>query len=151
MANTKIKVKDCVNTKESAVITIRPDETVLNAIQKLALNNIGALPVCDAKGMLQGIVSERDLLETCAEDSRHISSIKVKNVMTKDVITCTPEDDLFNITGVLTEKGIRHIPILDGHETVGIVSMRDIVALQLEDSEATVRFLNDYISGMPVS
>jgi len=151
MANTKIKVKDCLITKESPVITIGPDETVLKAIQKLVSHNIGALPVCDAKGMLQGIVSERDLLKACAENSRNIGNIKVKDVMTKDVIICTLEEDINSVTGILLEKGIRHMPVLDGNDIVGIISMRDIVDIQLEDSEETVRFLNEYIAGMPIS
>ena len=151
MTNTKIKVKDCASTKESPVITIGPDETALKAIQKLVSHNIGALPVCDSKGMLQGIVSERDLLKACAENSRNIGNIKVKDVMTKDVIICTPEEDILNVTGTLLEKGIRHVPVMEGYEVVGIISMRDIVDIQLEDSEETVRFLNEYISGMPTS
>ncbi len=151
MANTKIKVKDCVNMTESPVITIGPGKTVLEAIQELVSHNIGALPVCDSKGILQGIVSERDLLKTCAQHSRNIGNIRVKDVMTKDVIICTPEEDIHDITCTLLEKGIRHVPVLDGYQVIGIISMRDIVDIQLEDSEETVRFLNEYISGMPIS
>ena len=149
MANTKIKVKDCVKMEERQVVTIGPDETVLEAIQKLVSHNIGALPVCDSKGMLQGIVSERDLLKTCAQHSRSIGNIKVKDVMTKDVLICTPEEDIHNVTGTLLKKGIRHVPVLDGYQVIGIISMRDIVDIQLEDSKETVRLLNEYISGTP--
>ncbi len=147
MGDSSIKVKDFLRTKGRPVITIEPDETVVTAIQKLVENNIGALPVCHGQGAILGIVSERDLLRECSRRDRAISSTKVKDVMTKDIAIGIPEDDLDYIKDVMIQKGIRHLPILDGPKLEGIVSMRDIVDAQLEESKAAARFLSDYISG----
>jgi len=147
MGNSSIKVKDFLETKERRIIGIGPYETIVTAIQKLVENNIGALPVCDAKGALLGIVSERDLLKECSKHISAMASTKVKDVMTKDVAIGIPEDDLDYIKNIMTQKGIRHLPIMDGPKLVGIISMRDIVDVQLEESKAQVRYLGDYISG----
>lgn len=147
MGNSSMKVKDLLRTKGCSVITTGPDETIITAIQKLVENNIGALPVCNAKGTILGIVSERDLLKECSLRSSKISNTKVKDVMTKDVAIGIPEDGLDYIMEIMTQKGIRHLPILDGPKLAGIMSMRDMIDAQLEETKATVRFLNDYISG----
>ncbi len=147
MGNSSKKVKDFLRTKGRPVITIGPNETVVTAIQKLVENNIGALPVCDVKGTLLGILSERDLLKECSQRSRAIGSTKVKDVMTKDIAIGVPEDDLDYVMEIMIQKAIRHLPIMVGPKLEGIISMRDIVDAQLEESKATVRFLSDYISG----
>ena len=147
MRDSSKKVKDLLRTKGRPVITIKPNETVATAIQKLVENNIGALPVCDSKGVLLGIVSERDLLRECSQRSKAIGNTKVKDVMTRDVAIGVPEDDLGYVSDIMTQKGIRHLPIMIGAELAGIISMRDMVDVQLEESKATIRLLNDYISG----
>ena len=147
MAALPLRVKDLLKRIGSSVITIRPDETLLAAIQKLVENNIGALPVCDSKGALLGIISERDLLKEFSQHHQAMSSIKVKDVMTENVVIAVPEDDLDYLRDVMTQKGIRHLPVLNGQKLEGIVSMRDVVDMHLSESKATIRFLNDYISG----
>jgi len=147
VGNSPKKVKDFLRTKGRPVITIGPNETAITAIQKLVENNIGALPVCDVKGTVLGILAERDLLRECSQRSRAIGSTRVKDIMTKDVIIGVPEDDLDYVLDIMTQKGIRHLPIMVGPKLEGIISMRDIVEVQLEESKATVRLLSDYISG----
>ncbi len=147
MGNSSKKVKDFLRTKGRPVITIGPNETVITAIQKLVENNIGALPVCDVKGTLLGILSERDLLKECSQHSRAIGSTKVKDVMTKDIAIGVPEDDLDYVMEIMIQKAIRHLLIMVGPKLEGIISMRNIVDAQLEESKATARFLSDYISG----
>ncbi|MFC2044616.1 CBS domain-containing protein [Chloroflexota bacterium] len=142
-----MKVKDLLIKKGRSVITIGSDETLATAVKKLVDNNIGALPVCDAKGTLVGIISERDLLKECSQRSSDISNTKVKDVMVRGVIICVPEDDLVYIMNIMAQKGIRHLPVLDGPKLTDIISMRDAVDAQLDDSKATVRFLSEYISG----
>ncbi len=147
MGNSSIKVREVIREKGRPVITIGPDETVGTAIQKLVENNIGALPVCNARGTVLGIVSERDLLRECSQNSKATGSTKVKDVMTKDVVIGIPEDDLDYVMDIMTQKGIRHLLIVEGTKLEDIISMRDVVQAQLVQSKATVRFLNDYISG----
>jgi len=142
-----MKIDELLKTKGRAVVVIGPEETALAAVQRLVENNIGALPVCDAKETLLGIVSERDLLKQCSQRFKEIGSIKVKDVMTRDVAIGIPEDDLDYVMSIMSQKGIRHLPIMVGQKLEGIVSMRDIVEAQLEESKAQVRYLGDYISG----
>ena len=142
-----MKVKDLLIKKACPVVTIGPDDSFVTATQKLVENNIGALPVCDAKGTLVGIVSERDLLKECSQHFKGIGNTKVKDMMTREVAIGTPEDELDYVLNIMTQKGIRHLPILDGPKLEGIISMRDMVYIQLTECETTVRFLNEYIAG----
>ena len=147
MGNSGTKIKDLLKIKGRSVITVKPNEPVQAAIQKLVDNDIGALPVCDDKGAILGIVSERDLLKECSQGSRMIGSTKVKDVMTKDVVIGIPEDELDYVLNIMTQKRIRHLPIMVGAKLEGIISIRDIVEEQLAESKAQVRYLGDYISG----
>jgi len=142
-----MKIGELLKTKDRAVVVIGPEEAALAAVQRLVENNIGALPVCDAKGTLLGIVSERDLLKQWSQRGKEIGGIRVKDMMTRDVAIGIPEDDLDYATSIMTQKGIRHLPIMVGQKLEGMVSMRDIVEAQLEESKAQVRYLGDYISG----
>ena len=142
-----MKIKDFLKIKSRPVITIGPDETVHVAIDKLLENTIGALPVCDAKGALVGIVSERDLLKACRVRNADITSLKIKDVMVKEVAVGILEDDLDYVMNTMKQKGIRHLPIMDGDKLVSIVSMRDIVEERLEACRVDVRHLSEYISG----
>ncbi len=147
MRSSVKSVKEFLEIRDYPIITIGPNENVATAIKKLVDNNIGALPVCDAGGSILGIISERDLLKECSQRSRTINRVKVKDIMTRDVVIGIPEDEIDYVMDIMTQKGIRHLPILDGAKLVGIISMRDIVEVKLVEAKATVRFLNDYISG----
>jgi len=94
--------------------------------------NIGAMPVCDAEGNILGIISERDMLRKCAVCPEALSSAKVQDIMSKDIFIGFPEDRIDYVAGIMAEKGIKHLPILDGTKVTGIISLRDIVQAQLE-------------------
>jgi len=104
-----MKIKNVSHIADRPVITISPDATLRQAMAKLVKNNIGALPVCDAKGTLLGLISERDMLKLCASGSRSIDDTKVDAVMTKDLVVAVPEDDLEYISQVMINHGIRQI------------------------------------------
>ena len=147
MSNSSTKVRICLEMKGPRLITISPDDTVRAAIGKLVDNKIGAMPVCDGKGNLMGIISERDLLKECAQRAKNIDKTLIKDIMTSNVVIGILEDDLDYVMDIMTQKGIRHLPIMDGPKLEGMVSIRDVVDIQLEKSKAEARFLNDYISG----
>ncbi len=136
-----MKIKDFLKINGRSVITIGPNETLSSAIEKLVNNNIGALPVCDEKSVLVGIISERDLLKWCSQRSSILGSTKVHEAMTKSVAVGTPEDDLDYATSVMQQKGIRHLPIVVDQKPEGIISMRDIVGFQLEETKAQIRYV----------
>jgi len=135
-----MKIRDFLKIKGRLVITIGPKETVSVAIQKLVENNIGALPVCNDKGELLGIISERDILKECFACIDAFANIKIQDVMTKQVAIGHPEDDLDYVTSVMKQKRIRHLPIVVGQKLEGIISMRDIVDMQLEEVKAELRY-----------
>ena len=136
-----MKIKDFLREKGRPIITIGPNESVQAAMQKLVENNIGALPVCDARGTLIGIVSERDLLRECSEQVAAISSTEVKDVMTKDVVVAVPEDDLDHIMDTMSQKEIRHLPIVVGTKVEGMISSRDVIGEQLEECKVEINYL----------
>ena len=118
--------------------------------KKLVDNDIGALPVCDSKGVMLGIITERDLLKECLQKIAQVSSTTIKDVMTKEVAVSVPEDNIDYVISIMTKKKIRHIPIVEGSKLVGMISARDIVESQLEEYKADVRYYNDYISLLSV-
>ncbi len=136
-----MKIRDFLKIKSRPVITIGPNETASVAIQKLVENDIGALPVCNEKGVLLGIISERDLLKECFQRSSAIGITKVQDVMTKYVAVGIPEDDLDYVTSIMKQKMVRHLPIVVDQKLEGIISMRDIVDMQFEETTAQIRYI----------
>ena len=147
MADSSPKIRDFLRTRGRPVITIGPNDSVETAIKKLVDNDIGALPVCDAKGTMLGIVSERDLLKECASRARSLGSTKIKDIMVTDVVIGVLDDDLDYVMDIMTQRGFRHLPIMEGPELRSMISIRDVVDELLRQSKAHVRFLSDYISG----
>jgi CBS domain-containing protein len=136
-----MKISDFLKIRAHPVITIGPNDTLSSAAQKLVENNIGALPVCDNQDVLVGIISERDLLKECSQRSGTLGNTRVQDVMTKSVAVGTPKDDLDYATSVMKQKGIRHLPIVVDQKLAGIISIRDIVSFQLEETKAQIRYI----------
>ena len=136
-----MKISDLLKIKGRPVITIGPNETVSAAIQKLVENDRGSLAVCSDKGELAGIITERDIVRKCFARSDAFANIKIQDVMTKQVAIGTPEDDLDYAISVMRQKRIRHLPIVDNQKVVGMVSMRDLLDLQLDQTTAEIRYI----------
>lgn len=135
-----MKIRDLLKIKGRPVITIGPNETVAAAIQKLVEYDRGSISVCNEKGELVGITTERDIVRKCFVRSDALASIKIEDVMTKEVAIGTPEDDLNYAISVMKQKKIRHLPIVDSHKVVGLVSMRDLLDVQLSKTETEIRY-----------
>ena len=141
-----MKVSDIV--KERRLITIAPTETVLEAIRTLNDHNIGALPVCEGGNKLIGIITERDILRVCGgNDCAAALERRVSEVMSTNLVICVGGDSIENAMHVMTARRIRHLPILDGQRLVGILSIGDVVKAKLDDADAEIRFLRDYVQG----
>ena len=135
-----MKIRDLLKIKSRPVITVGPNETVTAAIQKLVDNDRGSLSVCNDKGELVGIITERDIVRKCFARSDAIVSTKVRDVMTAQVVIGIPEDDLSYVISVMKQKRIRHTPIVDNQKVVGMVSMRDLLDMQLDQTESQIRY-----------
>ena len=116
-------------TKGDTAVTIRPEQNVREALALLARHNIGALIVVDPAGAPAGILSERDIVREAAKNEA-VFTRRVGDLMTRDVITGQPHDDLATVADTMTEKRIRHLPVMDKGKLVGIVSIGDVVKAQ---------------------
>ena len=141
-------MKVCDIVKERPLRTITPEKTVQEAIKILNDHNIGALPVCNAKGELAGIITERDILRLLGKpDYARALQQKVEVVMTRNLIICVLDDSVENAMHVMTNNRIRHLPIIEERRLVGILSIGDVVKAKLDDADTEVRFLRDYVTG----
>lgn len=125
-----MKVRRILAAKSGEVITIRPEQTIREAAALLAEHNIGALVVLAASEQKPiGIVSERDIIRRIAADETCFSDT-VETIMTRQVITGVPQDDLYSIAHTMTERRFRHLPIMDEGRLIGIISIGDVMKAQ---------------------
>jgi len=127
--------------KSQALITVGPDELVSAAIQKLVEHNKGALPVCNDKNELVGIITERDIIRKCFVHGKDFVNKKIADIMTKQVAIATLEDDLDYAIDTMKKEKIRHLPIADGKRVVGILSMRDLLGFRYEETQTEIKYM----------
>ncbi|MBI4591242.1 MAG: CBS domain-containing protein [Candidatus Rokubacteria bacterium] len=131
-------------TKGEKVITIRPEQSVREAVALLSAHNIGALVVVNQAHTPVGIISERDIVREAARNE-NVSSQAVSRIMTRDILTGMPQDDLRSVANTMTEKRIRHLPVLEGGKLVGIVSIGDVVKAQRDQYQGEIDTLQAQI------
>jgi CBS domain-containing protein len=141
-----VSISDILRYKGADVVTIAPGETVTALLHSLAEHNIGALVVLDA-GRVVGIVSERDVVRRIAERGAAQLDAPVEEIMTSVVATCTPKDSVDSVAETMTERRIRHMPVLDAGRLLGIVSIGDVVSSRMRQLEKDRGQLEHYISG----
>lgn len=124
-----MNIERILATKGEKVVTVRPDQSVKEAVRLLHEHRIGALVVVDSEEQLRGIVSERDVVREAAGNDR-VLELDVAAIMTRDVITSNSRDDLMSVATTMTERRVRHMPVLDGGRVVGIVSIGDVLKAQ---------------------
>lgn len=138
-------VSDILDQKGSNVLTIEASETVFDAIKRMVDGNVGALLVTE-DGRLTGIVTERDYMRRVALEGRTEKETLVREIMTSPLVYVTPDTTVEECMGVMTERRIRHLPVLGEHrETVGIISIGDVVKFQSDQQNVQIRLLTDYI------
>jgi CBS domain-containing protein len=128
------------------VATVRPDVTVVELLGELAEHNVGALPVVDG-GNLIGIVSERDVVRRLHAGGAATLDARVADIMTTDVSTCSPSDDVGDVAAVMTSRRFRHLPVVVNGELAGIVSIGDMVKARIDLLESERAQLQSYIAG----
>jgi CBS domain-containing protein len=133
--------------KGGRVVTGRPEQSIRQALSLLAEHNIGALVVVDETGVPAGILSERDIVREAARDER-LFARTVGEIMTRDVIVGVPEDDLRAVRRTMTERRIRHVPVIADGRLVGIVSIGDVVKAELDQYLGEVDTLQTQVSGV---
>ena len=139
-------VAELLRVKPSRVVSVRPEQTVLEAIKVLAQENIGAAIVMSGD-RIAGILSERDYTRKIVLKGRASDTTKVEEIMTPNVIVVSPRTKTRECMQLMTEKNIRHLPVVDEGRCIGMVSIRDIVGDIIADQDFTIEQLEHYISG----
>jgi CBS domain-containing protein len=139
-------IERIVREKGSDVATIRADAPVSAAVAELRRWNVGALVVTGEKGPVEGIVSERDVVRAIADDGLDALSGPVGGIMSTEVVTCDRHATVEELMRLMTDRRIRHVPIVEGGALVGIVSIGDVVKNRLGELETETRSLVDYIT-----
>ena len=132
----------------NALYSISSDRTVLEALKLMAEKNIGAVLVVD-DGALTGIFSERDYARKIILADRHSDDTRIADVMTSAVITIEPEQSLEQCMGIMSDKHIRHLPVMESGKLIGIISINDVVTAIIRDQKTRIDSLESYISGSP--
>ncbi len=139
-----MRIADVLRNKGTEVATIAPTATVSELLAKLAENNIGAMVVLGDDG-LAGIVSERDIVRRLNERGADALQASVSDIMTTEVSTCTPDESVDHLTVLMTERRIRHVPVMFNGRLAGIVSIGDVVKSRMNELEHAQEQLEAYI------
>lgn len=142
-----MRVSHLLKGKGHDVATISQTRNVTDALALLKERGIGALVVTGAKPPLVGIFSERDAVRAIAARGASALDEKISKLMTRDVAVCTESTDVTTLMVTMTERRIRHVPVVDGDKLVGLVSIGDVVKARLEELEHDKKDLLDYVSG----
>jgi CBS domain-containing protein len=133
-----------LDQKGRDVYSVKPEDPVLHAIEIMAERHIGALLVMNADELL-GIVSERDYARKVILKGRSSSDTPVSQIMSSPVITVRPEQTIDECMRIVTERRIRHLPVLEGKRVAGVISIGDLVKAVIEDQQHTIEQLESYI------
>jgi CBS domain-containing protein len=139
-------VKHLLDAKGRQIISVDPESSVLDAIKMMADKKVGALVVMQ-DGKLGGIVTERDYARKVIIKGRSSETTRVDEIMTANVLTTTSDKTVEHCMGMMSEGRFRHLPVVDGDEVVGIISIGDLVQAIIADQKEEIEQLEHYISG----
>ncbi len=141
-----ITVKQLLDTKGRTIWSTAPTASVFDALKQMAEHNVGALIVMEGRALV-GIFSERDYARKVALMGKSSRELKVGDIMSAQVVTVTPSHSIEECMALMTDRRIRHLPVLDEGSVTGLVSIGDIVRSIIEDQRSTIHNLEDYITG----
>lgn len=139
-------VHDILRHKGQDVFTVDPGATIQDLARALMTRKIGAAVVADLTGAVVGVISERDVIQCVAEHGAECLSCEVRELMTAEVITCAPDTKIDDVMSLMTERRVRHIPVIDNGALAGIVSIGDVVKDRIAEVEREANQLRQYIT-----
>jgi CBS domain-containing protein len=141
-------IESILAVKGREVRTIRAEATVAEAVRRMRAETVGALVVSDDDVQIRGIVSDRGIMNAIADRGVAVLNERIGDMMTREVFTCVPEDHVSAIMGLMTQRRIRHIPVVDTQgQLCGIISIGDVVKHRLDEIQREADALREYISG----
>jgi CBS domain-containing protein len=141
-----MKVKELLSIKGIECYSITSDQSLFDAAKQMTECNIGALLVMD-RGALAGIVTERDIVKTAADERKQCREIRIKDVMSVNLLVVKPGDDLDYVMAIMIQNNIRHTPVVEESGLMGLLSMRDVVRVLVKNLKAENHYLKDMIGG----
>jgi CBS domain-containing protein len=132
--------------KSGEIFSVSPEATVFEAIEIMDEKNVGALPVMDGERLV-GMFSERDYTRKIVLRGKRSRDVKVSEIMSTNLIVTHPRDGIEKCLHLMTDKRIRHLPVLEGEKVIGIISIGDLVKWVISCQSATIAHLESYISG----
>jgi len=148
-ASALIHARSDAGGPSASVVTVGPDATVRDAARRMNEHRIGCLVVTNADGRIAGIFTERDVLSRIVAEGKDPGTVRVGDVMTKDVLVCRPDTTTDELRALMREKRIRHVPVVDPDgELVGIVSIGDLNIAEARVMTETIRYLETYMTRM---
>lgn len=138
-------VSDILSQKGGSVFTVTPGTSVAQVSQQLSVRRIGSVLVLDGEGGVAGIVSERDLVRALASHGAKALELEARQVMTRDVVTCDPDDSIDQVMEIMTRGRFRHLPVVRHGELLGLVSIGDVVKARIEEATHETEALKAYI------
>jgi CBS domain-containing protein len=141
-----MKIREILEKKGYEVVTVPPSLPFQEAMRLLVKHNIGSVVVAEDQ-VVQGILTERDVLRLAAQDPVAMAGLKVEDIMTRDVVVGLPEDTVDYVMEIMTRNRIRHLPVVDDGWMQGILSIGDVVDALRTKVEVENRYMRDYIQG----
>ncbi|MFQ5535519.1 MAG: CBS domain-containing protein [Sphingomonadales bacterium] len=141
-----MNVKSILKIKGADVVTVAPDISITQFAAVLCENRIGAAIVCDGKGSMIGMISERDIARGLYRHGAKALELTVSDLMTSNVHSCGPDDSIIDVMAMMTDRRIRHIPVVEGDGLIGVVSIGDVVKHRIEEAEQDAEAMRQYIA-----
>ena len=140
------QVSDILKDKERELLTIVSDASVYDAVKQMVEANVGSLLVRE-RGRVVGIVTERDYLRRVALERRDDETTPVREAMTSPLVVVTPDTPIDECMAVMTDRRIRHLPVVEGGQVVGVVSIGDVVKYTSQQQSFEIKYLTEFIRG----
>lgn len=140
-----LRVRDILAAKGDKVVTAKPFSAIKTIAQILKVENIGALVVTEDGNAVAGIVSERDIVHGLTVHGPRLGDMTVGDIMTREALTCSPEDSVKEVMATMTRRRVRHLPVLRNGRLAGLISIGDVVKSRLDEAELETSVMRDYV------
>ncbi len=141
-----MNIANILKRKGSQVFSVNPEDSIHQVAVALAQHRIGAALVSDPHGGMLGIISERDIVRGMAGQGQGTTQLLAKHLMTRSVITVTPEEKVTSALALMTDRRVRHLPVMEGTRVVGMISIGDLVKARIEQAELEAAELKNYVA-----